>query len=103
MNDLTEFKKVALEAIWKAEKRILYYFKNQPKVETKADSTPVTKADREAEEIIVTTIRKTFPSHGFMGEEFGEDKKNEEFYSRLRLLWNCTWLKTSGENNTRRL
>ena len=79
MNDLTEFKKVALEAIWKAEKRILYYFKNQPKVETKADSTPVTKADREAEEIIVTTIRKTFPSHGFMGEEFGEDKKNAEF------------------------
>src|SRR3989338_8527958 len=79
MNDLTEFKKVALEAIWKAEKRILYYFNNQPKIETKADSTPVTKADREAEEIIVTTIRKAFPSHGFIGEEFGKDNENAEF------------------------
>jgi len=45
MNDLVEFKKVALEAVRKAQKRILYYFKNQPKIETKADSTPVTKAD----------------------------------------------------------
>ena len=72
MNDLSEFKKVALDAVKKAEKRILYYFKNQPKIETKADSTPVTKADREAEEIIVTTIRKAFPSHGFIGEEFGK-------------------------------
>ena len=38
MIGLTEFKKVALDAVGKAEKRILYYFKNQPKIETKIDS-----------------------------------------------------------------
>ena len=79
MLDLTEFKKVALDATKKAEKKILYYFQNQPKIEKKVDRTPVTKADKEAEEIIVSTIKKAFPTHGFIGEEFGTEKQNAEF------------------------
>ncbi len=79
MTDLTKFKKVALDAVLKAEERILYYFQNQPKIETKVDRTPVTKADKEVEEIIVSTIKKAFPSHGFMGEEFGSDNEKAEF------------------------
>lgn len=79
MIDLTKHKKVALNAVQKAEERILYYFHNQPKIETKIDKTPVTRADREAEETIITTIRKAFPSHGFMGEEFGTDNDKAEF------------------------
>lgn len=79
MTDLTEFKKVALYAVQKAEERILHYFRNLPKIETKIDNTPVTKADKEAEEIIVSTIKKAFPSHGFMGEEFGTDNEDAEF------------------------
>lgn len=79
MTDLTDFKKVALDAVQKAEERILYYFRNLPKIETKIDKTPVTKADKEAEEIILTTIKKAFPSHGFMGEEFGTDNEKAEF------------------------
>lgn len=47
MINLTEFKKVALDAVLKAEERILYYFHNQPKIEAKVDKTPVTKADKE--------------------------------------------------------
>jgi len=79
MNDLDEFKNVALDAVSKAEAIILDYFHNVPKIETKIDRTPVTKADKEAEEIIINTIRKTFPSHGFMGEEFGNDNEDAEF------------------------
>jgi histidinol-phosphatase len=79
MTNLTEFKKVALDAVQKAEERIMYYFHNQPKVETKIDKTPATKADKEAEEIIISTIKKSFPNHGFMGEEFGIDNENAEF------------------------
>ena len=60
MTDLTEFKKVALDAVKKAEERILHYFRNLPKIETKIDNTPVTKADQEAEEIIVSIIKKEF-------------------------------------------
>lgn len=76
---MTQFKKVALEAVKKAEKIILHYYQNLPPIETKVDKTPVTKADKEAEEIIVSTIRKSFPNHGIIGEEFGTDNENAEF------------------------
>ena len=75
---MDEFKKVALEAVKKAEERILFYFKKQLEIEKKDNLTPVTKADKEAEEVIIDTIRKKFPSHGFLGEEFGGDNQKAE-------------------------
>lgn len=74
-----QFKKIALDAVKKAEERIIHYFHNLPKIETKVDMTPVTKADKEAEEIIIDTIKKSFPHHGFFGEEFGSDNDQAEF------------------------
>ncbi|HSW89011.1 MAG TPA: inositol monophosphatase [Candidatus Saccharimonadales bacterium] len=79
MDDVELYKKTAINAVKKAEERILYYFHNLPKVEKKADMTPVTKADKEAEEIIITTIKKQFPNHGFLGEEFGKENESSEF------------------------
>ena len=37
----------------------------------KADQTPVTQADREAEQAIVARLSAAFPDVGFLGEEFG--------------------------------
>ncbi|MGH7957283.1 MAG: histidinol-phosphatase [Opitutaceae bacterium] len=48
-------------------------------VETKADQSPVTIADRGAEELMRARIGKRFPSHGIMGEEFGNDRIDAEF------------------------
>src|SRR5579859_4625823 len=79
MSDLQTFKKTGIEAVRKAEERILYYFHNLPKIEKKTDMTPVTKADKEAEEIIVDTIKKKFPDHGFLGEELGSYNDKAEF------------------------
>ena len=79
MTDLAEFKKVAIEAVKKAEERIMYYYRNLPPIEKKVDMTPVTRADKEAEGIVVDTIRKAFPDHGFFGEELGMDNENAEF------------------------
>lgn len=79
MVDLGEFKKVAIDAVKKAEEKILYYFHNLPEIEEKVDLTPVTKADKEAEEIIVNTIKKAFPGHGFLGEEFGSSNDKAEY------------------------
>src|SRR3972149_3796794 len=76
---MDEFKKVALEAVKAAEERILFHFNQELVAEQKADFSPVTKADKEAEEIIVSTIKKRFPNHGFSGEEFGTDNPNAEF------------------------
>lgn len=45
----------------------------------KADQSPVTKADREIEEIIRAEIEKKFPEHGIIGEEFGAQNTDAEF------------------------
>jgi len=41
-------------------------------VETKADTTPVTMADRGAESVLREMIRMRYPGHAIVGEEFGE-------------------------------
>ncbi len=48
-------------------------------VETKADQTPVTLADRGAEELLRTLIAKQFPAHGIIGEELGPDRPDAEW------------------------
>ncbi len=42
-------------------------------VDTKADATPVTEADREAEAAIKRVLRAEFPRHAFFGEEEGRE------------------------------
>ncbi len=48
-------------------------------VETKSDQSPVTVADRGAEELMRARIAKKFPAHGIIGEEFGSDRADAEF------------------------
>ena len=50
---------------------IKQYFRAEITVERKADSTPVTIADKKSEEVMREMIMKTFPEHGILGEEFG--------------------------------
>lgn len=42
-------------------------------VVAKADATPVTEADREAETAIKDVLRRAYPQHAFFGEEFGRE------------------------------
>ena len=46
-------------------------------VVTKADATPVTEADREAEVAIKRVLREAFPDHAFFGEEEGREGDGE--------------------------
>jgi hypothetical protein len=48
-------------------------------IEIKADGTPVTLADREAEEVMRALIKKAYPNHGILGEEFGSENADAEF------------------------
>lgn len=54
------------------------YFRTPVTIETKADQSPVTIADREAEAVIRDLIRKAFPGHGIYGEEHGQDRADAE-------------------------
>ena len=48
-------------------------------VEIKSDQSPVTVADRGAEELMRALITKRFPQHGIIGEEFGSERPEAEF------------------------
>ena len=48
-------------------------------VEIKSDLSPVTAADRGAEELLRGLIAKKFPAHGIIGEEFGSERADAEF------------------------
>ena len=48
-------------------------------VELKADQTPVTFADRGAEELLRRMIARRWPDHGVIGEELGSDRPEAEF------------------------
>lgn len=69
---LTELRDVAMEAAYLAGKRTLAYFNTGVKPDMKADNTPVTIADREAERILREFILARFPDHAILGEEEGE-------------------------------
>lgn len=55
------------------------YFRTGVAVEDKPDESPVTVADREAEEHIRTALLERFPSHGIFGEEFGRTETSSSF------------------------
>jgi histidinol phosphatase-like enzyme (inositol monophosphatase family) len=48
-------------------------------VESKADKSPVTVADRGAEEMMRAMIKKRYPEHGIIGEEYGSERADAEF------------------------
>ena len=52
----------------------LRYFRAGFDVELKADASPVTQADREAETAMRALIAQTYPEHGIMGEEHGSER-----------------------------
>ncbi len=69
----------ATELAYDAGRLTLGYFGRSPEglgLERKADASPVTVADREAEALIRRRVSARYPEHAILGEEFGEDAKN---------------------------
>lgn len=61
---------------------ILPFFRTSLGVDDKGPSgrfDPVTAADRAAEQAMRTLIRRTFPEHGVIGEEFGPERADAEY------------------------
>ena len=54
-------------------------FGHKLSVDLKKDSSPVTEIDRNTEIMIREAITKKFPTHGIIGEEFGNINENSEF------------------------
>lgn len=61
---------VAKRIAARASALALEYFQCDIRVDRKADSSPVTEADREAEKLLRGEILRSFPDDGILGEEF---------------------------------
>lgn len=55
------------------------YFRTNLVIDNKSDDSPVTVADKLAESKMRDIINKKFPSHGIIGEEFGDYNADAEF------------------------
>ena len=67
----------AVEAARAAGEIALRYYHGGVEVMIKPDQTPVTEADRQAEQAITAILGRAFPDWGFLGEEFGEAGSTE--------------------------
>lgn len=70
--DLSELLGVARRAAALAGEAIMPLFGEGVAAELKADGTPVTVADRRAEEVMRAFLGRETPGFGILGEEFGE-------------------------------
>jgi histidinol phosphatase-like enzyme (inositol monophosphatase family) len=64
----------AVEIARRAGALTVKYFRADPVVEWKADRSPVTIADREAERLLRDAVEARFPADGIQGEEFGLER-----------------------------
>ncbi|MDG1401127.1 MAG: inositol monophosphatase family protein, partial [Candidatus Binatia bacterium] len=74
MDSFEKERETALALVEQAGELTLKYFGKDIAVETKADDSPVTVADRGAEALIREGLEAAFPDDGILGEELGEKK-----------------------------
>ena len=86
MTSLRHYLDFAVETVHQAGQLTLGYFNRGIQPELKEDETPVTIADRQAEELMRRRIEKAYPEHGILGEEFEEKVAAEEGPSHRWLL-----------------
>jgi histidinol-phosphatase len=71
---------LAVRAAREAGQLTLEFFQREDlAVERKADNSPVTEADRQAEQLLRRRIREAFADDGILGEEFGEEPGTSGF------------------------
>ncbi len=69
----------AIDAAWQAGQLTLAHFQTGVAVEQKADESPVTIADRGAEQLLRRLIESRFPGHAIVGEEYGETDRDSSY------------------------
>ena len=69
----------AREVARSAGQLALGYFRGSLAVEWKGDLSPVTVADRRAEQFLRANLQQAFPNDGFLGEEYGDTPGSSGF------------------------
>lgn len=79
MNELNEFKNFSKQLADTSAEIIKQYFRKRITVDSKEDNSPVTIADKRAEEAMREIILKHYPDHGIIGEEFGITNQHAQY------------------------
>jgi myo-inositol-1(or 4)-monophosphatase len=79
MTELSEFKNFSRILTHASSEIIKTYFRTKLTVDSKSDNSPVTIADKKAEEVMRELISKHFPDHAIIGEEFGQTNQDAEY------------------------
>jgi len=79
MTNQSEYKQFIKHLVSVSGKIIRNYFRADINIDSKADDSPVTIADRKAEEVMREEIMKNYPEHGIIGEEFGNYNESAEY------------------------
>ena len=79
MENSLEFKKFAKYLSEISGEVIKKYFRTPISIDQKKDDSPVTIADKKAEELMREAILKHYPEHGIVGEEFGVHDAQSEY------------------------
>jgi histidinol phosphatase-like enzyme (inositol monophosphatase family) len=74
-SNLDDYLAFAIETAIEAGKVALAHYQTGIAVEFKADRSPVTLADRGAEQLIRAAISSRYPDHSIVGEEYGTDAR----------------------------
>lgn len=77
--DLAEVMQFARHLAQLSAEVIRPYFRSDMQVDLKHDLSPVTIADRRAEEVMREAITRRYPDHGVLGEEFGHDRPDAPY------------------------
>jgi inositol-phosphate phosphatase/L-galactose 1-phosphate phosphatase/histidinol-phosphatase len=77
--ELDAFLALASDLADAAGEAIRPHFRQRIAVDDKADLSPVTIADRNAEAAMRPLIAARFPDHGIIGEEYGAERETAEF------------------------
>src|SRR6202044_3035534 len=76
--ELDRFRAAAEAAADVAGAVVRPFFRAGFAIDTKSDRSPVTIADRSAEQAMRAVLDERFPDHGVLGEEFGLDRPEAE-------------------------
>ncbi|MBN2549188.1 MAG: inositol monophosphatase family protein [Anaerolineales bacterium] len=75
-NSLSDFLDFVTETAYLAGRLTLGYFQSGLQPDYKSDDSPVTVADRQAEQLIRSRIEQRYPTHAIIGEEFGQGENS---------------------------
>ena len=87
ISSLHQYMSFAAETAYLAGRLTLGYFGTGVLPEFKADDSPVTVADRLAEQLIRGRIERAYPDHAIVGEEFGATESGGASAARASHRW----------------